>query len=174
MLVYARSLPGCYFTVICLGLLLVCSSLIYMYIIWFMCSTLNDIIMICKVFVSISLYKKVKMQLIITKKRPNAIFRVSSIEKLIEKRWNAEKYFSLHISVCLRKIWLLKIFDQYLSLLICHFIIVADKIHCNTELRTTKIIKWMYLIHTSSISKMSSQVSNPLKMEITVLKQIWI
>lgn len=68
MLVYVRSLPGCYFTVICLGLLLLCSSLIYMYIIWFVCSTLNDIIMICKVFVLISLYKKVKMQLIITKR----------------------------------------------------------------------------------------------------------
>lgn len=174
MLVYARSLPGCYFTVICLGLLLLCSSLIYMYIIWFTCSTLNDIIMICKVFVLISLYKKSQNAINHNKNRPNAIFRVSSIEKLIEKRWKPEKHLSLHISVWLEKIWLLKIFDQYLSLLICHFIIVADKIHCNTELKTTKIIKWMYLIHTSSINKMNSRVSNSLKIEITALKQIWI
>jgi len=67
MEVYARSLPGCRFAVICLGLILPCSSLIYMDIIWFTCSTPNDIIMICKLFVLISLYKKVKMKLIIKK-----------------------------------------------------------------------------------------------------------
>lgn len=67
MVVYARSLPGCCFTVICLSLILLCSSLIYMYIIRFTCSTLDDTVMIWKVFVLISLYKKVKMKLIITK-----------------------------------------------------------------------------------------------------------
>lgn len=48
------------FTVICLSLIFLCSSLIYMYIILFTCNTLNGITMICKVFVLISLYKKKK------------------------------------------------------------------------------------------------------------------
>lgn len=40
------------------------------------------------------------------------------------------------------------------------------------ELKTTKIIKWMHLIHKCTINKMNSWVSNPLKIEITLLKQI--
>lgn len=40
------------------------------------------------------------------------------------------------------------------------------------ELKTTKIIKWMHLIHKCTINKMNSWASNPLKIEITLLKQI--
>lgn len=172
-MVYARSLPGCCFTVICLGSILLCSSLSYMYIIWFMWSTFYDIIMIHKVFVLITLYKKVKIKLIIAK-RDQVQSLVFFIEKLTEKRYDPEAHFTFHISVLLEKIWLLKIFDQYLSVLICHFSTVAVKIHCNAELKTIKIIKWMHLIHKCTMNKMNYWVSKPLKIEIKLLKQIWI
>lgn len=74
-----------------------------MYIIWFMWSTFYDIIMIHKVFVLITLYKKVKIKLIIAK-RDQVQSLVFFIEKLTEKRYDPEAHFTFHISVLLEKI----------------------------------------------------------------------
>lgn len=96
--VYVRCLPDCCFTVICLSLILLCISLIYMYLIWFACNSLNDIIMISKVFVLISLYKKSQNEINRNKKRPNSIYGVFSIEKLIEERWSRKALQFSHLS----------------------------------------------------------------------------